>query len=70
MSLPGFPAFTVYDYTPPFAYKGKIRPLSILERNVDAQIAFGKLGSAEMLSEATINSIEQFVCEMYGLKGH
>ena len=70
MSLPGFHAFTGCDYTPSFAYKGKIRPLSILERNVDAQIAFGKLGSAEMLSEATINSIEQFVCEMYGLKGH
>lgn len=31
-----------------------------------AQTAFGKLGSMEILSEATINSIEQFVCEMYG----
>lgn len=68
-SLPGFHALTGCDYTPSFAYKGKMRPLSMLEKNGDAQTAFGKLGSMEMLSEATIKSIEKFVCEMYGTKG-
>ncbi|KZR97548.1 Uncharacterized protein APZ42_007508, partial [Daphnia magna] len=30
-ALPGFHAFTGSDYTPAFSYKGKVRPLQILE---------------------------------------
>lgn len=43
-SLPGFHAFTGCDYTPSFAYKGKVKPFAILQKNIDAQNAFGKLG--------------------------
>jgi hypothetical protein len=67
-SLSFFHAFTGCDFTPSFACKGKMRPLSILEKNGVAQTAIGKLGSMEILAEATINSIDKFVCEMYGKK--
>lgn len=66
---PGFHALTRCDYTPSVAYRGKIRLLFILERNVDAKIAFGKLSYMEILFDAPINSIEKFVCKKYGIKG-
>ncbi|KAI9550660.1 hypothetical protein GHT06_005149 [Daphnia sinensis] len=67
-ALSGFHAFTGSDYTPAFSYKGKVRPLKILEKNDKYMEAFGLLGSSESLSTALVSDIEEFVCEMYGNK--
>lgn len=67
-ALPGFHAFTGSDYTPSFSYKGKVRPLKILEKNESYLNAFGSLGSSETLPKELVSDIEKFVCEMYGNK--
>ncbi|KAI9549414.1 hypothetical protein GHT06_005072 [Daphnia sinensis] len=63
-ALSGFHAFTGSDYTPAFSYKGKVRPLKILEKNDKYMEAFGLLGSSESLSTALVSDIEEFVCEI------
>ncbi len=68
-ALPEFHAFTGCDYSPSFAFKRKVRPLTLLEKNPSIQNAFVKLGSVEMLSNSIIDEIEKFVCQIYGAKG-
>ena len=52
-----------------FAFKGKIRPFTLLEKTHKAQSAFAKLGWMEMLPDSVIDEIENFLCQMYGAKG-
>lgn len=66
-AIPGFHAFTGRDdYTLPFSYKEKIRPLlKILEKNKAYLKAFGTLGSSESLPTTHVTDLEKCVCEMY-----
>ncbi len=68
-ALPEFHAFTGCDYSPSFAFKRKVRPLTLLEKNPSVQNAFVKLGSVEMLPNSIIDEIEKFVCQIYGVRG-
>lgn len=67
-SLTGFHCFTGCDQKPAFSRKGKIRPLSILEKSLLYHDAFSSLGTAEIIDEKTISTIGMFVCEMHGFK--
>ncbi len=67
-ALPEFHAFTGCDYSPSLAFKRKVRPLTLLEKNPSAQNAFAKLGSVGMLPDSIIEEIEKFVCQIYGAK--
>ena len=67
-AIPAIHAFTGCDYLPAFSRKAKTRPLSILEKNKEFQIAFASLGTSETIQEDTVKIIEQFVCTMYGNK--
>ena len=68
-TIPVFHAFTGCDYSPSFAFKGKIRPFTFLAKNHKAQSAFAKLGWMGMLPDSVIDEIENFLCQMYGAKG-
>ena len=46
-ALPGLHARTSSDYTAAFSRKGKIKPFVQLEKNIEAQRAFGALGVSE-----------------------
>ena len=48
-ALPAFHIITGSDYTSAFNKKGKIKPLKLLQDNVDFQSAFSELGSEEEL---------------------
>ena len=45
-ALPAFHAFTGSDYTSAFVRKGKVRPFATLQKNIEAQKAFGALTEA------------------------
>ena len=45
-----------------------MRPLSLLERNPQAQHAFANLMTAEQLSDEILNTVEAFTCSMYSAK--
>ena len=62
-ALPGFHAFTGCDFSPSFVGKGKTRPVNILLKYADCQIAFARLGIENM-----IKGIESFVYKLYGNK--
>ncbi len=64
-ALPGLHAFTGCDYSPAFKGKGKVRPLSVMEKSEEFTGAFGRLG-AEKVVEQTHDRIESFVCTLYG----
>ena len=64
-ALPALHVFTGSDYTPSFYKKGKIRPLQLLRKHEDIQVAFASLGSSEDINCNTKELIEKFVCLMY-----
>ncbi len=64
-ALPGFHAFTGCDYTAAFFRKGKVRPLSLMEKG-DFVTSFGILGKTETANPAVVSQLESFVCNMYG----
>lgn len=64
-ALPGFHAFTGCDYTAAFFRKGKVRPLSIMEKG-DFVTSFGMLGESETLPPTVIVQLESFTCTVYG----
>ena len=69
LSLPALHAFFGCDYLAAFSRKGKIRPLKLLEQNVDAQVAFSGLGKGKPdVDEDNVQAIEKFVCSVYGKK--
>ena len=62
---PWFPSTMGVD-TGQFAGKGKLALLKVLEElDSDKVHALSQLVEAEQLSEATINVIESFVCQLY-----
>ena len=66
-SLPAFHAFTGCDFSPSFIGKGKTRPLNIILKYADCQIAFARLGT-EKHDENMIKGIESFACKLYDNK--
>ncbi len=65
-ALPGFHVFTGCDHSPSFAFKGKVRPFTLIEKNPSAQNAFAKLGSVEMLPDSIIDEIEKMFAKCTG----
>ena len=65
-ALPALHAFTGCDYTASFLRKGKLRPFEILQTSTEFQNAFSKLGSNEELAQEILNTLESFVCTLYG----
>ena len=63
--LPALHIFTGSDYTAAFNKKGNVKPLKILQDNVDFQSAFSALGSEEVVDGAIQDVIESFVCLWY-----
>ena len=67
-SLPGFHPLSGGDVTGRFAGKRKLTFLKVLaelDPDNDKVQALSQLGVAEHLSEATINVIETFACQLY-----
>ena len=67
-ALPGFHAYTGSDYTSAFVRRGKIRPLALLEKNEEAQVAFAKIASSIDIAKKTKTTLESFTASMYGAK--
>ena len=68
MALPAYHAFTGCDHTASFSRKGKVRPLRLLEKTESAIEAFVALGTNAEITKEIIETIEAFVCSMYGKK--
>ena len=66
-SLPGFHAFTGSDFTPAFYKKGKSKPFLILQATEKYQTAFKNLADPTLF-DSTKDTIQEFVCEVYGTK--
>ena len=66
MALPAYHALTGCNYMACFRRKGKIFPLKLLEKDVEAQETIGRLYSEEPISENTISLIERYVSKIYG----
>ena len=67
-AIPAYHAFTGSDFTASFSRKRKIQPLKKLEKDVQAQIAFGHLGQLDDDPSNDFTKIEKFTCKMYGKK--
>ena len=65
-AIPAFHIFTGSDYTAAFNNKGKVRPLSILEKNVEFQRAFSSLGSSSEIEDSIQEAIAKFIFLLYG----
>ena len=65
-ALLGFHSFTGCDTTSSFAGKGKVRPLSLLNKHEVMVNVFIKLGQSGVLCESVYSGLEKFVCMMYG----
>ena len=63
-ALPALHVFTGSDYTAAFNKKGKVRPLKLLQNNVDMQDVFSAMGSAseENIDISLQDKIELFIC--------
>ncbi|GFX03206.1 uncharacterized protein TNCV_1700901 [Trichonephila clavipes] len=67
-ALPCFHAITGCDYTPAFFRKGKLRPLKLLEKSVEYQLACQKIITDDDDElERIFATLEKFVCHMYGV---
>ena len=66
-AIPAFHAFTGCDYSPAFIGKGKVRPFDLLVLDFECQNSFARLGTQD-LDEDLIDTIQTFVCHMYGKK--
>lgn len=67
-ALPGWYAFTGCQYEPSFFGKGRKTCLKILEKSNEFQTAFGNFGISASVGEDYILSVEEFTCQLYGLK--
>ena len=55
------PALRIFDYTAAFNKKGKVKPLKLLQDNVDSQNAFSALGSEEVVEFAIQDVIYRII---------
>ena len=67
-SLPAYHALTGCDYTASFARRGKVKPLIVLEKDEDTQIALHNIGSTDQVCNETYKAIQKYVCAIYGKK--
>ena len=61
----GLHAFKGCDTTRAFVRQGKIKPMKLLEQNVDILPVFCRIGSDIVIQDADIKLLEKFVCKMY-----
>ncbi|KYN30246.1 hypothetical protein ALC57_00285, partial [Trachymyrmex cornetzi] len=66
--LPALHALTGCDYNPAFYRRGKKKPLDIVMNCPIFQKAFADLGSEDYNIDESFNTIERFICHLYGLK--
>ena len=62
----GLHAFNCCDTTSSFAGKGKIKPLKIMKSDNHFIEVFARLGTAENISVEDQDTLEYFVCCLYG----
>ncbi|XP_018358131.1 PREDICTED: uncharacterized protein LOC108757918 isoform X2 [Trachymyrmex cornetzi] len=67
-ALPALHALTGCDYNPAFYRRGKKKPLDIVMNCPIFQKAFADLGSEDYNIDESFNTIERFICHLYGLK--
>ena len=65
-ALLGLHAFTGNDTISCFAGKGKIKPLTLMQSSAEYMDAFGELGRTWEVSEDMFDTLESFVCQLYG----
>ncbi len=65
-ALPALHAFTGCDYTATFQRKGKIRPYQIMQKSSTFTDAFASLGSVPEVPQDVLDTIELYVCQLYG----
>ena len=67
-ALLGLHGFTGCDTISSFAGKGKVKPLKTMMKEDQYINLFATFGDAPELTEAQFNTIQSFVCDMYGHK--
>ena len=68
LALPGLHAFTGNGYTSAFHGLGKKKPFTMTKNSPEYQRAFSSLGDRFVLDVQHFPVIEQFVCELYGVR--
>ena len=63
-------AFTGCDTTSSFIRRGKVRPFKLLKKTSEFWPCFTSLGLNEVVTDALLESLESFVCVMYGKPTH
>lgn len=68
-ALPAFHAFTGCDFNPAYFKKGKKRPSTILEKSPQFITTFSNMHNYPDIDKDDIfDTLEKFVCELYGFK--
>lgn len=65
-ALPAWYIFTGCSYEPSFYGKGCKTCIKTLEKKVEHQTVFGRVGSVAELNDEDITSLEKFTCQLYG----
>ena len=65
-ALCGFHALTGSDYTASFHRKGKKRPFETIRKSAVYRKAFSELGDSENITQELEETMESFVCSIYG----
>ena len=69
LALPAFHAFFGSDYSAAFSRGRKIKPLKLLEGDIETQRVFAKFGEIDVdvdNDEESVAILEKFVCNVYG----
>ena len=64
----GFYSFTGCDNVSTFSGRGKAKPLKLMTKSLRYIEAFSMFGKEITLPNSLINTLEMFVCHMYGWK--
>ena len=65
-ALCGFPVLPGSNYTTSFHWKGKKRPFETMRKSAVYQKAFSELGDSENITKELEETMESFVCSIYG----
>ena len=65
-ALPGLHAFTGCDFPSSFLGKGKVKPYEYMQKSTSFQHAFERQGENVIPEKTVIETLEEFVCKMYG----
>ena len=65
----GYHSFTGCDSVSAFTSRGKVKPLSIMCKNLTYIETFAKLGCEEQVGDESVKILEKFACHMYGKVG-